>query len=166
VSGPAEFGGSLAAWKQAYPEDSCSASDSSGTIACMGPAVTGSESGSTWQFQPVYYADGIVNGFTENFSDGTTLNDVEAALYQVMPSDTKIIYFHVTATGASGNCAFLNMQSATLARIFANGTIGNPQGIVGVEVNSSDSNYNLFYSATNIQEAIVDTVPNDATTTC
>jgi len=155
----------MAAWKQAYPPGiSCT--------GCFGPPVTNSESGygstpgTTYQFVLVSADDGIIDGFQENFPDDSTLNDVETAMYQVMPPDTKIVYFHVIQSSANGSCALLNMQSPTLARVLANPKIGDPQGIVGVELSNTDSNDNGFYSATNIGDAQVGVAPEDPTGGC
>ena len=55
----------------------------------------------------------------------------------------------------ASSCGILKITNHTLARIFANPKIGDPKGIVGVELNYIDADLNSVYHTANIQTVSV-----------
>lgn len=158
------MGSTLKAWKKAYgekhgPGDTCSAKN-----VCFGAPVHDPTSGRTWQFAPVDFSGGIAGSYSENFAKGSTLAEVEASLKSMLPSD--VVFPAVTIDKNSGSCGLLNIMSPTLAKELGAPKIGDPQGIIGIELNSINANLDSFYDPSNIQTVSLGLLAVDPTQGC
>ena len=158
------IGATLAAFKAVHPVDDglphvCSASDS-----CFGPELTNAEYGKTYQFINMLIAVGRITGYQQNFPPGTNVATAESEIIQLMPRDASM--GAVSIDNNSGSCAMFDVTSPSLGSVFSNQAIGDPQGVVGVELTYINANGNLYYDPNNIQEANLSTQPVDPTGTC
>jgi len=158
------MGATLGAFKAAHPADNglptvCSASDS-----CFGPELTNAEYGKTYQLINTLIAVGIIIGYQQNFPPGTDLATAQAEILQLMPKDA--VMGAITVDDNSGSCAIFNITSSTLGSVFDKQAIGDPQGVVGVELADITSSGNVTYNPEDIQEANLSTQPVDPTSSC
>jgi hypothetical protein len=158
------MGSTLKAWKKVYgekhgPGDTCSAKN-----VCFGAPVHDPTSGRTWQFAPVDFAGGIAGAYSQNFFKGSTLAEVEAAIKAMLPHD--VVFPPVTVDKNGGSCGMLNIMSPTLAKELGAPKIGDPQGVIGIELNLINANLDSFYDPSNIQTASLEPLAVDPTQSC
>ena|ERR1035437_2373109 len=132
--------------------------------ACFGSSVHNATAANTFQFAPVSISDGIVDGYDQNFTDGTALATAERLVLQWMPKDAVAGPLVIDHNG--GSCGMLNITSSTLGQVFAGPNFNDPQGVIGVELSYINANLVTTYDPTNIQDATLATTPIDPTGAC
>ena len=90
--------------------------------------------------------------------------EVEASLKAMLPPD--VAFPPVTLDKNAGSCGMLNIMSPTLAKELAAPKIGDPQGVIGIELNSINANLDSFYDPSNIQTASLQPLAVDPTQGC
>jgi hypothetical protein len=159
-------GSTVTAWKHAYgksdrgPGVLCTARN----IYCFGAPVRNTDSGRTYQFAPVDFTAGIVDGYQENFPKGTSLATVEAALSRMLPKDVGA--FAVVVDNNGGSCGLINLTSPTLGKELGNPKFGDPQGVIGIELQYIDANLDSVYSPSNVQTVSVGGLAYSPTDNC
>ena len=131
--------------------------------ACFGPQIF-SEGQKTWQFGDVLVSDGLVTGYTQSFPAGTSLATAETEIMQWMPKDSMLGQLSVDHNG--GSCAMLDVTSPTLGKVFSDPKIGDPQGEVGVVMDTITANIETVYNPSDIEEAVLSVAPVDPSTSC
>ena len=139
-----------------------------GTTCTSGPVCFGAsiknDEGDLYQFTGVSITGGIVDGYTQAFLPGTTLASAKSQILQWMPTDAKMTAVTIDRNG--GSCAMVNISSPTLAKLFSAPKIGDPQGVVGIELGYIDANLNPVYNPDNVQHAVLSVLTTDPTATC
>lgn len=131
---------------------------------CFGAPIKNDED-ALYQFTAVSIDDGIVDGYTQAFNNGTTIAQAESQVLQWMPKDAKMTAITIDRNG--GSCAMANISSATLAKLFSKASkIGDPKGVIGVEFGYIDANLNQVYNSNNIEHADLSVAPSDPTAAC
>jgi len=131
---------------------------------CFGPGFS-NEEGRGYQFTAVSVGDGIISEYTQAFNSNTTLSQAEAQILEWLPSDAQMSPVVIDHNG--GSCAMFNITSSVLAKIFsAHPKIGDPTGVLGVELGYIDSNLNQVYNPNNIEHADLSVTPTDPTAAC
>lgn len=158
------IGATVAEMKDAHglargPGQVCTAKDS-----CFGARVTDATSGKTYLFTSVDIASGLIVGYTQNFRNGTSLAAAEKAILRWFPADA--VMGPLTVDDNGGSCGMFNITSPTLGTLFANPKVGDPQGVVGVELNYINANLNIVYDPHNVQEADVYVGPINPSDSC
>ena len=123
---------------------------------CFGPPVNNGDSGKTFEITEVQYALGEVTSYLQNFSRHTSYAVAERQVLSFLPTDVKLSPLYIQHS-STGSCAYLNLTSASLGKLFATPKIGDSSGSVGIDFASSNlSTLNYFYSPNNVQSAIVE----------
>ena len=164
ASGWTGMGAPLGSFETAHPKNlaHCSA----GT--CFGSQVTNSE-GSTDEFTTLQTTGTSVNrvdGYTQALVDGTNVDEAKAQVLALMPKDTKTAAFFVQHDSSGATCAFWNIESATLGKWFSGPKIGDPKGVMGIELSTLDSNGNTVYESSHVTTANVGLAPLDHSINC
>lgn len=129
------LGTKLADWETAHPRgtDGCSA----GT--CFGPKVQTGPNESSYEFVTVETTpETRVDGWTQNLGEGQIEAAAKVAVRQLLPKDTRTLQFFIDHE--NGSCAIWNVQSATLGRWFAAPKVGDPQGLMSIDLTGSNAN--------------------------
>jgi hypothetical protein len=136
---------------------------SSGPV-CFGAPIHNTE-GDKFQFADVSAVDGIVDGYTQAFPTDTNLSAARSQILLWLPEDATISAFTIDHNG--GSCALFNITSPTLATVFrAVPAIGDPQGVLGVELSYTDANKNIVYDPDNVQRARISITASSPTVPC
>jgi hypothetical protein len=131
---------------------------------CFGVPIK-NEEGAVYQFTGVMVDDGIVDGYTQAFENGTRIAQAESQVLQWMPKDAKMS--PVTIDHNGGSCAVANITSATLANVFSSAPkVGDPRGIIGVEFGYINASLNQVYNPNNVEHAVLSVVPSNPTAAC
>jgi hypothetical protein len=111
--------------------------------------------------------DGIVDGYSMGFPEGTSLAAAQTAVLKTVPADTQTTSQR-TASSSDGSrkCYLWNLQSATLAAPMGDAKIGDSTGGVGVVLTAIGPNGDSPYSASNINNADISAAPSSPTDTC
>jgi len=157
------MGATLAEFKAVHGQDMIKGGACSAGPYCFGADIKNDEDAG-YQVTGASIDDGIVDGYTQAFLPNTTLASAESQILQWMPKDAKMT--SVTIDHHGGSCAMANISSATLARLFSAPKIGDPKGIVGVELGYIDANLNQVYNPNNIQHADLSVLPTDPSAAC
>ncbi|HTX01438.1 MAG TPA: hypothetical protein VMD59_21820 [Acidimicrobiales bacterium] len=128
-SGWAGFGGNLATWSKARHRDV------TGCVAgwCFGAKVAGPIA--AYAFNDVTTTNGRVTGWWQAMPQGTTPAQAEATALGLFPDDTQfspLVVLKHDLFGAS--CAFLNVESKTLASWFGPKSVVATNGQVSIEL--------------------------------
>ena len=157
------MGAPLTSFESAHPKNlaHCSA----GT--CFGSQITNSE-GSADEFTTLMTGGPVnrVDGYTQAFVNGTNGAEAKAEVLALMPRDTKTTAFFVRHDSIGNSCAFWNIKSATLGRWFSAPKIGDPTGIMGIELSTIDSAGNSVYDPSHVTSASVGLGSLDHGTNC
>lgn len=159
-----DLGSSIADFTTAHGADTGPGAICSSPNSCFGVDVTNDESGATFEFVNTSVDDDMVDGYQMNFPNGTTIADAKAAVLAWLPRDTAATFFAVDHTG--GSCGLWNLRSGTLGTLLGTPTIGDPQGVLGVDFSYTDANLNITYNPNNIQDASIDVAPNSLSNSC
>jgi hypothetical protein len=95
----------------------------------------------------------VVDIYQENFRNGTTVQQVERALEQSLPANVgrpKLVVGNI-----GGSCGLINVTSRTLGGELGNPKIGDPQGVVGIELQDLSASHTSVFNPKNVQTAIV-----------
>jgi hypothetical protein len=147
------MGSSLTSFELAHPKNlsRCPA----GT--CFGTEMNNSE-GDADEFVLLTTTGGQVNrvdGYTQAFSDGTTVAEARAAALALMPKDTRITSYFIQHDSLGSTCAFMNLRSRTLGRWFSEKKVGDPAGVMGIEFSTATASGAYVYKPHNIESASV-----------
>lgn len=108
--------------------------------------------------------DDRVNGYTQAFAIGTSVPAAKLEVLALMPSDTTTTAFSVRHDSNGHTCGLWNVQSPTLGRWFSTKKIEDPQGVMGIDL--STLNTQQLFTAKNVTQAVIGTVATDHTTNC
>ena len=158
------MGATVGEMKSAHGSDSGPGATCTASNSCFGAGLKNDDSGETYQFTDASVAAGMITGYQQNFTSGTSISDAQSQILQGMPKDATISAVTIDNTG--GSCAMFNVTSPTLATLFSDPSIGDPQGVVGVELSYIDSSGNITYDPNNVQSASLSVSPSDPTASC
>jgi hypothetical protein len=146
------LGAKLANWETTHPQRlaGCEAGTCFGKTVLSGGTATDQFTLLTTTEAPSYRVD----GYEQAIRDGTSLAVAKAAVLSLFPTGTVPVSFRV-AHGAGGSCVFWNLRSRTLGRWFGGKKIGDPQGDVGVLLDTTTSTSASAFDPTNVNNAIV-----------
>lgn len=130
-------------------------------INCFGPMVHNADSGRTFMFTATTTTAGVATGFTENFPNKTKATTAIAEIMRTMPRDATQTPVIVDTNG--GSCGMFNVTSRILGK---ERKIGDPQGVVGVELVNGTANRQPGYSTTNVQTATLVTAATNPANSC
>jgi ABC-type Fe3+-hydroxamate transport system substrate-binding protein len=151
------LGAKLPEWESVHPRgtEGCSAG------YCYGGKVQLGPNESQYEFITVETSgppDNRVDGYTQALGEGVIVAAAKAAVLKLLPSDTRTLAFWVEHQ--NGSCASWNVRSATLGRWFAaNPKVGDPQGIIGINLYTPNSNGESEYSPNKVSLANVGVAP-------
>lgn len=137
----------------------CSASNS-----CFGGALKNDESGNTFLFTGVDIADGVVIGYNQNFVRGTSFTSAISQILRWLPKDSKVGKLTIDHIG--GSCGLFNVISATLAKVLSAPRIGDPKGVVGIDLEYVTASLNIVYNPNNVEDAVVTIGPVQPKDSC
>jgi hypothetical protein len=146
----AGFGGSLATWAKARHRDltDCVAG------SCYGPKVLGTKP--AYAFNDVTTTDGKVTGWWQALPQGTTPAQAEISALALFPDDTQLSHLVVLPHDLFGaSCAFLNVQSDTLAKWFGAKSVVVTGGQAAIELFTLDAQGLAAWNPGNIDRVIV-----------
>ena len=132
--------------------------------SCFGTPLMNDETGKTYQFTGILTGDGLILGYDQNFVRGTTAASAIAQILRWLPKDAKVGKLTIDHIG--GHCGLLNITSATLSRVLSSPKIGDPTGVVGVDLNYITSNLVIVYNPKNVEFASLDIVPVNPKDSC
>ena len=116
---------------------------------CYGPkvATNTSPAEASYEFVSVSSngAENRVDGYDQTIGESVIPNIAKHTVLQYMPRDTRTLDFWVEH-GSNGSCGLWNLQSATLAKWFADPKIGDPQGHVIADLYKPNANGESEYS--------------------
>jgi hypothetical protein len=108
--------------------------------------------------------DNRVNGYTQAFAIGTSVGAAKLEVLALMPIDTTTTAFSFHHDSNGHTCGLWNVQSPTLGRWFSTEKIEDPQGVIGIDL--STLNTQQPFSAKNVTQAVIGTAATDHTTNC
>jgi hypothetical protein len=166
-SGWTGMGAPLSAFKTAHsPQTSPAACPQGG---CYGngvfPAYVGQ--GQCCEFVDLSTAglpDNRVDGYTQAFPVGTSIALATNLVRILMPSDTTTTTFFIHHDSTGHTCAIWNVQSHTLGQWFSAKKVGDPQGVMGIDLNTI--NTQQVFSAKNVTQAVIGTGAVGHATNC
>ena len=137
---------------------------------CFGANVINTESGTTPEFTAVVQAEGLVGGYQQNFTTGTTASAAKAQVMQFLPADARATAL-TTISGAMTSCAYFNVTSPTLAALFpsdeSNGPFGFSAGpTLGVELSTINGQGFTLFESGNVQRAHVTLGGDESSMAC
>jgi hypothetical protein len=137
------------------------------TSGCYGSPESHAQ-GALWQFTSLNSAgpDDRVIGYDQAFPVGTPIAAAERGVLALMPAGTHPVGALVVEHSSTGSCGLWNLQSARLAKWFADPKIGDPKGQVGVEFNEVASNYEYVYKPSDVTGATVNIAPATTAAGC
>ena len=157
------MGAPLAAFARAHPKNlaGCPA-------ACYGRSISNVEDVccefTTMQTtgSPFYRVD----GYTQGFTNGTTIRKARAAVLALMPRDTRSTGYFIQHDSTGASCAFWNIQSGALGKWFSGRTVGDTKGVLSIELSTLDASGNPVYHASNVTSAVIGLGPVDHSINC
>jgi hypothetical protein len=99
--------------------------------------------------------DRVMN-YLMDLHPGTTIAQAKAEMLREFPSDASVLWFAVKDT-----CAQMEVQSATLGKVFATPAIGDPKGEVFVEVYTVQAGGDAIYDPRNLNEGLLILLSNE-----
>jgi hypothetical protein len=150
TQGRAGIGATIAQMEAAHGRDQIPGGACSSGPVCFGVKINNSE-GALFQFTGVLSDDGVVDGYTQAFDNGTTISRAARLVMEWMPKDAKMGVITIDRHG--GSCAMANIFSPTLAKLFGSKPlVGDPSGVVGVEFGYINANLDQMFSSMNSQQ--------------
>jgi hypothetical protein len=140
------FGATVAAWDAAHSADT-SANLQAG---CCFDRVKGLGYGARDRFILVSGDSGIIDGYEENFAEGTSIGRAKKIVAQSFPSDMTTMWERKLRT-----CYQWQVTSPTLASILGAPKIGEPSGDVFIEFDSDNASLHPTYLADDVTDATV-----------
>lgn len=158
------MGSPLKSFETTHPKDlsGCPA----GT--CFGTKINNSE-GDADEFVLLTTTGGRMNrvdGYTQAFSDGTSIGAAKAAALALMPKNTRITSYFIQHDSMGSTCAFMNIQSRTLGKWFSGKKIGDAAGIMSIEFSTATANGKFAYRPGDIESASVSLAPVNHSINC
>lgn len=158
------IGTTVAHMKAIHGRDEISGGACSAGPVCFGAPVKNAEDDG-YQFTAALESDGIITGYTQAFPTGTSTATAQSEVLQWLPSDATAGPLTVVTT--NGSCAMYDITSPTLAKVFsAYPSIGDPSGVLGVELSYTDANGNSTYDPNNVESASISISPSDPSGGC
>jgi hypothetical protein len=108
--------------------------------------------------------DNRVDGYTQAFPVGTSVALAMNVVRILMPSDTTTTAFFIHHDSTGHTCGLWNVQSPTLGKWFSTKKAGDPQGVLGIDLNTI--NTQRVFSAKNVTQAVIGTDAADHRTNC
>jgi hypothetical protein len=108
--------------------------------------------------------DNRVDGYTQAFRVGTSVAAAKLEVLALMPSDTKTTAFFIHHDSSGHTCELWNVQSPTLGKWFSTKKVGDPQGVLGIDL--STMNTQQVFSAKNVTQAAIRTGAASHRTSC
>jgi hypothetical protein len=99
--------------------------------------------------------DNRVDGYTQAFPAGTSIALAMNLVRILMPSDTTTPAFFIHHDSSGHTCELWNVQSPTLGQWFSAKKVGDPQGVLGIDLNTI--NTQQVFSAKNVTQAVIGT---------
>ena len=99
--------------------------------------------------------DNRVDGYTQAFPVGTSIASAMNLVRILAPSDTTTTAFFIHHDSTGHACAIWNVQSHTLGQWFSAKKVGDPQGVMGIDLNTM--NTQQVFSAKNVTQAVIRT---------
>jgi hypothetical protein len=161
------MGAKLSDWTAAHPRGSGSAgSGCSGGLGCFGRQVM---DGGQFSFQFTELSttgrpDRRVDGYRQAIGDNSSLSDARTAVLKLLPRDTQQTAFFVVH-GSGASCGLWNLKSRTLGRWFGGKRVGDPQGAIGVDLETPTMDGTAFRRG-DVSEAIVGIAPLSKANAC
>ena len=160
----AGIGSTVAVMKSAHgrargPHGVCSAANS-----CFGLPVKNDESGKTFQFTDVSVAGGLIAGYDQNFVRDTSAESAVSQILKWLPKGSiagKIIVDHI-----GGSCGLVTITSPALAPVLSNPKIGDPSGVIGVDLEYINANLDVVFNPANVEDAQLQVLPFSAKDCC
>jgi hypothetical protein len=97
--------------------------------------------------------DNRVDGYTQAFTVGTSVAAAKLEVLALMPSDTKTTASFIHHDSSGHTCELWNVQSPTFAKWFSTKKVGDPQGVMGIDL--STINTQEAFSAKNVTQAVI-----------
>ncbi|HUZ20710.1 MAG TPA: hypothetical protein VMU75_09100 [Acidimicrobiales bacterium] len=155
------YGAKLAAWRVARPR----ATSGCPLGHCYGPRVD--YAGQTYEFESVTTSAGRVSGYTQALRPGTTLAQAEVEVLALFPADLEPSTLKVQRRDTyGGSCAFLNVSSKTLRRLFGPKAFGGASGTVGIELSTATASGRSVLRRANIDQVLVSPIPWSPNDSC
>jgi hypothetical protein len=135
---------------------------------CFGTKINNSE-GDADEFVLLTTTGGRINrvdGYTQAFSDRTSIADAKAAALGLMPKDTRITSYFIQHDSVGSTCAFMNIQSRTLGKWFSGKRIGDAAGVMSIEFSTATANGKFAYKPSDIESASVSLAPINHSINC
>jgi hypothetical protein len=150
----AGIGSTTASMKSAHgrargPGEVCSATNS-----CFGSPLRNDESGDTFQFTNVLVAAGLITGYGQNFVRGTSSASALSQVLEWLPKGS--VASRVTVDHIGGSCGFVTITSPALAKVLSAPKIGDPSGVIGVDLEYINANLDIVYNPNNVEDAQVE----------
>ena len=108
--------------------------------------------------------DNRVDGYTQAFPVGTSIASAMNLVRILMPSDTTTTAFFIRHDSSGHTCGLWNVQSPTLGKWFSTKRVGDPQGVMGIDLNTI--NTQRVFSAKNVTQAVIGTDAASHATNC
>jgi hypothetical protein len=148
------MGAPLSAFETAHPPQTggCPAG------GCYGSVIPYTGQGQCCEFEALSTTgppDNRVDGYTQAFPVGTSLATARLEVFALMPRDTKTTAFSIHHDSSGTACAFWNVQSPTLGKWFSTKKVGDPQGVMGIDLNTV--NTQKVFSSKNVTQAEIST---------
>jgi hypothetical protein len=136
------LGATLADWESAHPRgrEGCSA----GT--CYGSKVEVGPNESQYEYTTVETTpEGRVDGYTQALGGDEVIPGVaEHIALALFPHDTRVLESFVEHS-ATGSCKSINVKSKTLGRWFAARKVGDPSGVMSIDLHGNNENGESTY---------------------
>lgn len=108
--------------------------------------------------------DNRVDGYTQGFPEGTSIAVARGLVRLLMPNDTTTTGFVIRRDPSGHTCAIWNVRSPTLGKWFSSKTIGDPQGVMRIDLNTL--NTQKVFSTNNVTQAVLSARADDHSTNC
>lgn len=156
------YGAKVADWASAHEQGAGCAPNQ-----CSGPTVQTGPNESEHEFTSVDAggAEDRIDGYTQALGESVIPAAAKQDVLALLPRDTHTLDFWVEH-GTNGSCGLWNVQSATLAHWLADPKIGDPQGVLGIDLYKPNANGESEYSESGVAFANVTLAKNGHGTGC
>jgi hypothetical protein len=161
-----DLGATVAQFKAAHGADSGPGAICTAVNSCFGPGLVNAETGPapTYEFITVSVTGGIVDGYSMEFPNGTSIFAAKSYVLEWLPRDASTTLYKVAH--GNGSCVLWNVRSATLARVLGAPAIGDPHGDLGITLGYVTADLTNSYDPNNVQHADISVLPNSPTDGC
>lgn len=106
-----------------------------------------------------------VDGYAQAIGDGTSLATAKADVLKLLPSDVTTTSFRVSHDG-NGSCGLWNLKSRTLGRWFGGKKVGDPQGTLGIVLDTTSAGGTLEFKSNDVSDASVGLASYSQSSSC